>query len=247
MPALRIVGPGRAGTALARALEPRGWTIAGMVGRGDDPKHAADGVDLCVISTPDSSVAPVAASIAPNPDAVVMHLSGSLSLDVLDPHARRASLHPLVTIPDADRGARALVGAWFAVSGDLAAEAIVADLAGRCLAVDDKDRATYHAAACVASNHLVALLAQVERLARQAGVPLGAFLDLARMTIDNVDHRGPQAALTGPAARGDWATLERHLAVLPPAERDLYLAAATAAAQLAGRQLPADLGVAPCR
>ena len=55
----------------------------------------------------------------------------------------------------------------------------------------DADRARYHAAACVASNHLVALLGQVERLAADAGVPLEAFLPLVRATLDNVDELGP--------------------------------------------------------
>jgi predicted short-subunit dehydrogenase-like oxidoreductase (DUF2520 family) len=247
MPALRIVGPGRAGTALARALQSRGWTVAGMLGRGDDLHGAAADVDVCVISTPDAAVASAAASIAPNADAVVMHLSGSLPLDALGSHPRRASLHPLVTIPDAEAGAHALPGAWFAVSGDPVAHAVVADLGGRRVDVDDAGRAAYHAAACIASNHLVALLAQVERVAAEAGVPFAAFVELVRMTVDNVASRGPAAALTGPVARGDWATVERHLAALPPSERDFYLAGAARAAELAGRQLPGDLGAVPCR
>jgi predicted short-subunit dehydrogenase-like oxidoreductase (DUF2520 family) len=88
--------------------------------------------------------------------------------------------------------------------------------------VADGDRAAYHAAACVASNHLVALLGSAERIAATAGVPLAAYLDLVRATVENVAELGPEAALTGPAARGDWATIERHRAVLPPRERDAY-------------------------
>ena len=47
-------------------------------------------------------------------------------------------------------------------------------------------------------------------------MPLEAYLDLVRATVDNVAELGPAAALTGPAARGDWATIERHLAALDP-------------------------------
>jgi predicted short-subunit dehydrogenase-like oxidoreductase (DUF2520 family) len=239
MPTLRIVGAGRAGRALALALDTRGWASRGLLNRADDPSGAADGVDLCVIATPDTAVATVAAAIGPNSDAVVAHLSGALGLDVLAPHQRRASIHPLVSLPSAERGAAALTaGAWFAVAGDPMAAAVVADLGGRTVPIDDEHRAAYHAAACIASNHTVALLAQVERVAASAGVPLAAYLDLVRMTLDNVAALGPSAALTGPAARGDWVTIERHLAAIDQREAPLYLALASAAATLAGRTLP---------
>ena len=158
--------------------------------------------------------------MAPVEGTVVAHLAGSLGLDVLAPHPRRAALHPLVSLPDAEVGARRLrAGAWFAVAGDppgslALMEALVADLGGRSFTVADADRAAYHAAAAIASNHLVALLGQVERVAAGAGVPLEAYLDLVRATLDNVAEMGPAAALTGPVARGDWATVERHRAAL---------------------------------
>ncbi len=98
--------------------------------------------------------------------------------------------------------------------------------------------AAYHAAACVAANHLVALLAQVERVAAAAGVPAQPFYALAAATLANARDRGAGAALTGPAARGDVATIERHLDTLDPAEHALYLALASAAAELGGRSLP---------
>src|SRR5436305_596031 len=115
-----------------------------------------------------------------------------------------------------------LRGAWFAVAGDPIAARVVDDLEGHHVEVDDAHRAAYHAAACIASNHLVALLGQVERVAATAGVPLEAYLDLVRQTVENVAALGPAAALTGPAARGDDVTIARHVAALPDGERALY-------------------------
>ena len=147
-----------------------------------------------------------------------------LGLDVLAGHPRPAALHPLVALPDAETGAARLAdGAWFAVAGDPLVEAVVADLGGQAFMVADEDRTRYHAAAVIASNHLVALLGQVERVAPE-GVPLEAFLALVRGTVDNVAALGPAAALTGPVARGDWATVEAHLAALPDDERPAYQA-----------------------
>lgn len=240
---LRVVGPGRAGTALATALGAAGWSVAEPVRRGDDPSGAAAGVDLLVVATPDDAVASVAAAVRPVPTTVVAHLAGALGLDVLAPHARRASVHPLVPVPDAATGARRLRGAWCAVAGDPIAAEVVAAIGGQAVEVADDHRPAYHAAAVIASNHLVALLGQAERVAAAAGVPLAAYLDLARAAVDDVAEVGPAAALTGPVARGDAATVARHLDALAPAERPAYVAMAAAAARLAGRD-PAD--VLPC-
>jgi predicted short-subunit dehydrogenase-like oxidoreductase (DUF2520 family) len=90
----------------------------------------------------------------------------------------------------------------------------------------------YHAAACIASNHLVALLDQVSRV---APIPLEAFLPLVGATVENVATMGPAAALTGPVARGDVETVRRHLDALSGADRDAYRDLARLARQLSGR------------
>ena len=235
MTSVRVVGPGRAGTSMARALHGAGWEVADPVGRGQPVADAARGVDLLVIATPDAAVAEVAAAVEPVEATVIAHLAGSLGLDVLAPHQRRASVHPLVALPDPELGSERLRGATFAVAGDPMAEEVVRALGGRSFTVDDDHRAAYHAAACIASNHLVALLGQAERVAATAGVPLDAYLDLVRATVENVAALGPARALTGPAARGDLATLDRHRAVLDPAELAAYDAMVELAARLAGR------------
>jgi predicted short-subunit dehydrogenase-like oxidoreductase (DUF2520 family) len=119
------------------------------------------------------------------------------------------------------------------VAGDPIAEEMARALGGRPFAVDDAQRATYHAAACVAANHVVALLGQVERIAAAAGLDVNAFLDLSRAAIDDVARLGPAGALTGPAAREDWATLERHRRALPEDERPGYNAGVALANRLA--------------
>lgn len=245
---LRVVGPGRAGSSLAAALAAAGWQVLDPVMHGDDVAGAAHGVELLVIATPDAAVAPVAAAVTPVPTTVVAHLAGSLGLDVLATHPRRAALHPLVSLPDAAVGARRLAaGAWFAVAGDPPAalalvEQVVADLGGRSFTVADADRARYHAAAAIASNHLVALLGQVQRVAAGAGVPLEAYLELVRATLDNVAEMGPHAALTGPVARGDWDTVERHRAALPADELVAYDAMVAAARRLVDDGAPSGPG-----
>jgi predicted short-subunit dehydrogenase-like oxidoreductase (DUF2520 family) len=236
---IRIIGPGRAGTSLAAALSALGWDVVGFLGRQHDLTDAAVGVDVLVIATPDDVVASVAAAIAPKPETTVVHLSGSLGLDALAPHPRRAALHPLVPLPNAVVGAERLAsGVTFAVSGEPVARHIALALGGRVVEVADVDRAAYHAAACIAANHVVALLGQVERVAAAAGLDLEAFLPLTRAAVDDVAALGPRQALTGPAVRGDWDTLSRHLDALPARERAGYQAGAALAMQLAQSAAP---------
>ena len=246
MRSVRIIGPGRAGRSLSIALGRRGWDVVGLLGRDDDQSDAARGVDVLVVATPDDVVAEVAAAVHPDPATVVVHLSGSLGLDVLDPHPRRGALHPLVPLPNAHDGARRLIGGvTFAVAGDPVARQMAESLGGRAVVVDDADRAAYHAAACIAANHVVALLGQVERVAATAGLPLDAFLDLTRAAVDDVARLGPAAALTGPAARGDWSTLARHSDALAPEERPGYHAGVALAVKLATAGRDAVAGAAP--
>jgi len=234
---VRFIGPGRAGCSLRSALGGAGWEVVGLLGRGDDLSDAASCVDVLVIATPDDAVAQVAAAVRPVPTTVVLHLSGSLGLDVLAPHPRRAALHPLVALPNAEVGAlRLREGVTFAVAGEPVARQMAESLGGRVVEVADADRALYHAAACIAANHVVALLGQVERIAAIAGLPFDAFLELARAAVEDVDRLGPRRALTGPAARGDWATLGRHGQALPPEERPGYNAGVGLAVRLAASE-----------
>jgi predicted short-subunit dehydrogenase-like oxidoreductase (DUF2520 family) len=223
---VRIIGPGRAGTSLATALSRAGWEVLPTLGRDDDLGSAAAGTDLLVIATPDHAISEVAHAVTPVERTVVAHLSGSAGLHPLASHRRRAVLHPLVALPDAERGAERLVGAWFGVSteGDPSVAEVVASLRGRVVHVAETGWARYHAAAVIASNHLVALLGQAERVAASVGAPVEAFLDLARGSLADVAALGARGALTGPVRRGDTATIERHLDALPPDERPAYRA-----------------------
>ncbi len=202
--------------SLHGALTGLGWECAAIYRRGEDVSEAALGVDVCVIATPDSAIAGAAAAIQPG-NAVVVHLSGATPLSALGDSNEVAALHPLQSLPNPHDGAVALRDCHYAVAGDPIAQEIAEALSGKWFAIADADRALYHCAAAVASNHSVALLGQVERLAESVGVPLEAFLPIVRASVENAFTDGPAAALTGPVARGDQATIDAHRAALSDA------------------------------
>ena len=233
-----VVGSGRAGGSFHTALCEVGWTCELVNGRAAT-HHDAASVDLVLLAVPDAAIAEVAAAIPPT-DAVVAHVSGARDLDVLAPHDRVGSIHPLMSLPDPETGSRRLLDhCTFAVDGDPLMTELATELGGRAIEVPGPKRALYHATAAIAANHLTALCAQVESLAAEVGIPVAAYWTLMSTTLGNIADVGPTAALTGPAARGDWATIRTHLAALPTEDdRRLYLALCERAAHLAGQELP---------
>jgi predicted short-subunit dehydrogenase-like oxidoreductase (DUF2520 family) len=237
-----IVGAGRLGTALAAALRDAGLEIDGPLGRGADPR----GVDAVLLCVPDGQIAAAAAAVTPG--VPVGHCSGATGLDVLAGH-EAFSLHPLMTVPydgeavkTASRAPRGrspqegmpydgrpvFAGAGAAVAGSTAralaiAHELAARLGLRATTVADEDRAAYHAAASIASNFLTTLEGAAERLAATAGVDRELLAPLVRASVENWVRLGAERALTGPIARGDYATVERHRAAI--AERTPDLAA----------------------
>ena len=218
--ALAVIGGGRAGGAVARAARASGIEVR-LAGRGEVDAACA-GATAALLCVPDGEIEAACAEVAKaGPPAFVGHASGATRLHALDSAAERGaeafSLHPLQTIPDAETD---LTGAPCAVSGASAsaiefAEDLACRLGLRPFALDDEKRVAYHAAASIASNFLVALEESAAGLLAEAGVDDAreVLAPLVLRTAANWSERGA-AALTGPIARGDEATVAAHLEAL---------------------------------
>ena len=199
-----VTGSGRVGSAVAARLAERGVAVR------------PDG-ELRLLCVPDAAIAEVARAIAPGP--WVAHVSGATTLDALDPHTRRFSVHPLQTFTRG-RGAEQLDGAWAAITGDdeearARALWLAQTLGLRPFELTDAARPLYHAGASIASNYLVTLYRAAARLFDDAGAPPEALVPLMTRTIEN------DFELTGPISRGDWATVDRHLEAIRLREPEL--------------------------
>ena len=204
------------------------------------PRALPGDTTILLLAVPDNALSEVAQGMALAGQApggcAALHLSGALSADVLTPlHGvgyAVGSFHPLQSVADPWAGAERLLGATYALSGEPVAVAagrrLVAALEGRPILVTPRQRPLYHAAAVTASNYLVALAASSLELMEQAGIQgedaSAAVLALMRGTLDNLEHLGPSAALTGPIARGDVDTVRLHLSRLSARDRELYCA-----------------------
>lgn len=207
---VHVIGTGRAGGAIRSRLGERGLRVTD----GRDPDPTAELVLLCV---PDSVIAEVAAAVPVGP--WIAHVSGATSLTALEPHRLRFGVHPLQTLTR-ERGPEQLDGAWAAIGGETPealerARWLAEQLGLRPFEIADADRALYHAAAVFGGNYLVTLHDVATRLLAEAGAPAEAIVPLMTRTIENGFD------LTGPIARGDWSTVEAHLATLEERAPDL--------------------------
>ena len=174
---------------------------------------------------------------------IFLHCSGSMGLEALAPlqqeGAHVGSLHPLQSFAG---GATELAGVYMAMDGDeaacAAAQQIATTVGGHPFQVPAAERAAYHAAACICSNYAVAVetLAQglMSRWLGNEEAAWQALLPLFKGTAANLQSTtSPRTVLTGPIARGDVNTVEKHLAVLPPDLVDVYCSLGLATTKLA--------------
>jgi predicted short-subunit dehydrogenase-like oxidoreductase (DUF2520 family) len=234
-----LVGPGRLGRTLHHLLAAAGDPPA-LVGRGEPVPPC----DLAVLCVPDRAVAAVAAALPPGP--IVLHTAGALGLEVLAPHAERGSLHPLMTFPGPEVAVPAPRSVPAAVAGTpaalSAARALCERLGFRSFLVPG-DRRLYHAAAVLSGNLATLLATEGARLLRAAGVEdpeaREVLLPLVHQSVANSVH-GLRAALTGPIARGDGATLAAHVRAMREAGLSEIADTYEALVAHAGRALVTD-------
>jgi predicted short-subunit dehydrogenase-like oxidoreductase (DUF2520 family) len=186
--------------------------------------------DLILIATPDDAIQETAERLASLWSGqwrkTVLHTSGALSSEILSPLAQKqfqtGSIHPLVSVSESTAGAEALRGAFYCLEGTrkakLLGESIVRDLGGTSFTVKPKSKALYHAAAVLVSPHLTALFDLATEVLAACGLTKSkaqeVFMPLLESTVNNLKVSTSRQALTGTFARGDVATVRRHLEAL---------------------------------
>jgi predicted short-subunit dehydrogenase-like oxidoreductase (DUF2520 family) len=265
-----VVGPGRAGTALARALARAGHTVTAAAAvseasktrvheyfrdaRITDPASVIEAADLVLLTVPDDVlpglVAGLAATGAPFAGRLVAHASGALGIRVLDPATRDGALplalHPVMTFTGREDDVDRIKGVSFGVTAPeqlrAAAEVLVIEMGGEPVFIAEENRGLYHAALAFAANHIVTLTAQAADMLGTAGAanPGRMLGPLLGAALDNALRFG-DAGLTGPVARGDEGTVAAHVAAIKTAAPGALSAYLALARLTADRSLAAGL------
>ena len=239
---------------LTRSAESAAQAVAFMgagtaVARLDDMRPAR----VWMLAVGDDAIATACQRLAPqlSPGDIVFHCSGARSSQELaaaaDAGALVASVHPIRSFADPGVVAAAFSGTFCGIEGDAAALAELRPafeaIGARTVPIDAAAKTVYHAASVFASNYLVTVMDAALRAYGAAGIPGEVARQLAAPlaveTLENVLRLGPEAALTGPIARGDMATVARQQAALDAWDSpsgDLYRSLAASTQALAGRR-----------
>ncbi len=250
---LGFIGAGTAGTVLSLKLSDAGYPVVAVSSRSQTSarklsqaidgcvpvgsnQEVADAAELVFITTPDDAIASVASQVRWHKGQSIAHCSGTDSTDILEP-ARKAGayvgvFHPLQTFADVTQAIENIPGSTFALEAEEPLLKTLKDMAeavkGRWIELKASDKVLYHAAAVIACNYLVTLVKSAADLWQSFGVPrhqaIQALLPLIRGTIHNIDTVGIPGCLTGPIARGDTGTIEKHLNALRKTAPDLLSA-----------------------
>jgi len=240
MPTIGFIGAGTTGTALSVRLAQHGYPVVGVSSRSltsaeklaariagckvySDAQQLADAIELVFITTPDDTISKVAAEVRWHKGQSIIHCSGAHSIDILEPAkthgANTGCFHPLQTFASVDQAIDNIPGSMFAIE---AAEPLASllktmakDLEGDWVILKAGDKVLYHAAAVMACNYLVTLVKLATDLWQTFDVPTAqatkALMPLLRGTLSNIENVGLPNCLTGPIARGDLGTIQRHL------------------------------------
>lgn len=243
MDRLGFIGAGTTGTALAVRLSQNGCPVTAVCSRTlssaetlaerlpgcrvyRTAQELADAGDLVFITTPDDAIARVCGEVRWRVGQSVVHCSGAHSVDILEPArelgAAVGSFHPLQTFADVSQAIENLPGSAFALEAEepllSRLKDLVSVLSGSFVELKPGHKVLYHAAAVFACNYLVTLVKLAVDLWQDFGISsqeaTRALLPLLKGTINNVGSIGLPACLTGPIARGDLGTIERHLNAL---------------------------------
>ena len=241
-----FIGAGTLGSGLALALHRKGYSVRAVSSRTrqsaenlvssiagcnvlESSQDVADAADIVFITTPDSTITSVAASVHWRMGQEVVHCCGASGREILQPAADQGAetgaFHPFQTfagIASPERAVARLAGVTFAISAESRLADFLAGLAinlgGRAVTVEEDKRALYHAAAILSCGYLVTLLETALDSLIDAGFAeeeaLGAVVSLSRTTLDNVALLGTSASVTGPLVRGDAGTVQKHLEAL---------------------------------
>jgi len=195
---IAIIGPGRAGAALARAFPAAGYPVAAIYDRHPEaaqplanelqapltqtPAGAVDLAEFTLLAVPDDAIAPLAQEIAEyqcsSAGKSVVHLSGVHDRTPLIPlkqaGLRTGVFHPIQTFPAGAVAIHNLKGTLFGVDADpplrATLELMARDLDGEPFHLEGIDRTSYHLAAVLVANFSLTLLAEASALMEQAGL-----------------------------------------------------------------------------
>lgn len=243
MVTLGFIGAGPVGTTFGVRLAQKGYPVVGVTDKNQAAAEGfagrvpgsrvyaagqalADAAEMVFITTADDVIAAVASGLTWRRGQTVVHCSGASTVEALEGARRQGaavgSIHPCQSFAGIEQAIANLPGSTFAIEAEEPVKTTLTAMAraldGAIVHLSSEDKVLYHAAAAIACNYFVTIEKLATDLWRNFGKTpadgVRAYLPLLRGTLANIETVGFPGCLTGPIARGDVATIRRHLSSL---------------------------------
>ena len=235
-----VISAGKVGATIAAALRAAGHTITGAYAHSEastdrletmlpgvpamEVEEIAAASEMILLAVPDDELGPLVAGMAKldlwKRGHLAVHVAGRYGTGVLDPAAEAGAIplaaHPAMTFTGTSLDLKRLIDCPFGITASPMflpiGQALVEEIGGRAVPIEEEDRGLYHAAICHGANHAVTLVNQAMRMLETLGIEdPGAYLaPLVHASIDGALRSG-EKLLTGPVVRGDAGTVAEHL------------------------------------
>ncbi|MCD8180104.1 MAG: DUF2520 domain-containing protein [Firmicutes bacterium] len=242
MSAIGFIGAGKCGMSLAYYFGSKGVNVVGFSSRSNNTEdfealsceELVRASDIIFITVTDTAIPEVWNKIRHMDltDKVICHCSGSVSSEIFKEANPETvcSVHPMMAFNSRHTSISAISEAFFTIEGGKTAVDRLSEILSLCgngfKVITSENKAKYHAAACFASNFVVSVCRKAFELLNECGFSeeeaRAALEPLMRENMENIITVGCKNAVTGPAARGDAVTIDRHMKVLDEKTRELY-------------------------
>jgi len=181
--------------------------------------------DIYIIAVTDNAIAEVSAQL-PFKNRLVVHTSGSVSIDALDSNNRRGVFYPLQTFSknkEVDfNNIPICLESESAEDYELLAT-LANSISGNIFNITSNQRKALHVAAVFASNFTNHMYVLANEICTEHKMPFDILKPLITETAAKVKELSPLKAQTGPAIRHDSKTIEAHLEMLTnDNQRNIY-------------------------
>ena len=243
MPTLGFIGAGPVGTTFGVRLSEKGYTVAAVADISPasaerfaklipgcrvltENQAVADAAEMVFITTADDYIATVCSGLKWRKGQIAVHCSGASTVQSLDAAreqgAHVGSIHPCQSFSGIEQAIANLPGSTFGIEAEEPVKAVLTQMAralkGEIVYLSSDDKVLYHAAAAIACNYFTTIVKLATDLwgnfGKTSADGIKAYMPLLRGTLNNIEAVGFPKCLTGPIARGDVATIGRHLAAL---------------------------------
>ena len=243
MTKLGFIGAGPVGSTFGVRLSEQGYSVVGVadISRAAAERFAklvpgcrvfqknqelVDAADLVFITTADDFISKVSSELKWRKGQVAVHCSGASTLQSLEAARQQGagvgSIHPCQTFAGIEQAIENLPGSTFGIEAEEPVKTTLTEMAralkGDIVYLTSEDKVLYHAAAAIACNYFTTIVKLAtglwENFGKTSADGIKAYMPLLRGTLTNIETVGFPKCLTGPIARGDVATVRRHLAAL---------------------------------